>query len=64
MVGGEFLGSSSLREIATVESGKDEGKTKKAVEKVCEGQMKDQDRFVCVQVWNVTRVPGFTRIEI
>ena len=40
--------SSNLREIAMVQSGKDEGKTQKAVEKVGEGQMKDQDRFVCV----------------
>ena len=31
-----------------VEGGKDEGKSKKAVEKVGEGQMNDQDRFVCV----------------
>ena len=41
-----------------VEGGNDEGKTKKAVEKVSEGQMKDQDRFVCVQIRNFTRVPG------
>ena len=42
-----------------VEGGNDEGKTKKAVEKVREGQMKDQDRCVCVQFWNLVRVPGF-----
>ena len=42
-----------------VEGGEDEGKSKKAVEKVGEGQMKDQDCCVCVQVWNLVRVPGF-----
>ena len=58
-MGDEFLGSSNLREITMVEGGNDEGKTKKAVEKVSEGQMKDQDRCVCVQFWNLVRVPGF-----
>ena len=42
-----------------VEGGQDEGKTKDAVEKVREGQMKDQNRGVCVQVRNFVRVPGY-----
>ena len=41
-----------------VEGGQDEGKTKDAVEKVREGQMKDQNCCVCVQVRNLVRVPG------
>ena len=41
-----FFWFDNSREIAMVEGGEDEGKSKKAVEKVSEGQMKDQDRCV------------------
>ena len=54
----DFFYSYNLREISMVEGGQDEGKTKDAVEKVREGQMKDQNCCVCVQVRNFVRVPG------
>ena len=41
-----FFRVDNSREIAMVEGGEDEGKSKKAVEKVGEGQMEDQDRCV------------------
>ena len=54
----DFLDSYNLREISMVEGGQDEGKTKDAVEEVRDGQMKDQNCCVCVQVRNFLRVPG------
>ena len=41
-----------------MESGKDEGKTKNAIKKVGERQMKNQNRCVCLQLWDSVRVPG------
>ena len=41
-----FFRFDNSREIAMVEGGEDEGKSKKAVEEVGERQMEDQDRCV------------------
>ena len=53
-----FFGLTNLREISKVESGNDEGKSKKAIKKVCERQMENQDRCVCLQIWDFVRIPG------
>ena len=47
----------NLREISIVESGKDEGKSKKAIKKVGERQVKNQDCCVRLQFWDSVGVP-------
>ena len=46
-----------LREVAIVESGHNEWKTKSAVEEVGEGQMENQDCFACLQLRDFIWVP-------
>ena len=46
-----------LREVAIVESGHNEWKTKSAVEEVSQGQMKNQDCFACLQLRDFIWVP-------
>ena len=46
-----------LREVAIVESGHNEWKTKSAVEEVGQGEMKNQDCFACLQLRDSIWVP-------
>ena len=57
-----FWAAPNLREVSILESGKDEGKTEKAVEKVSERQVKNQDRCVCLQIWHSLWVPSIVYI--